>query len=197
MVALWHQTAAHLGRGVLKASLDSYCRLETVEGSHAFVADDGSMMSLFRLDGIRTLPGEEDITEACDRLRVGLSPFFSKSGLALQFWFGHSPDLGAREVDSILDDNERVARDNDLNLGDLLQERRKLLPRKVYGERCYVALWTRPSLLTAEDRSSSQRKIDLRHRASEARFSMMRRRCLWGKYQTWRLKGWLCVTTVL
>ena len=133
MVAFWHQAAAHLGRGSLKASLDGYCRLETAHGKTALVADDGSMMSLFRLDGFRSLPGEEDVTEACDKLRVGLSPFFSKPGLALQFWFGHSPDLGAREVETIIDDSARVARDNALDLHDLLDERRKLLPSKLYG----------------------------------------------------------------
>ncbi|WP_299211152.1 ATP-binding protein [uncultured Tateyamaria sp.] len=158
MVAFWHQAAAHLGRGSLKASLDGYCRLETAHGDTALVADDGSMVSLFRLDGFRSLPGEEDVTEACDRLRVGLSPFFSKPGLALQFWFGHSPELGTREVETIIDDSARVARDNALDLHDLLDERRKLLPSKLYGERCYLALWSRPSLLTAEDRSASQKQ---------------------------------------
>ena len=85
MVSFWHQTAAYLGRAAVNASLDSYCRLESAHGDHALLADDASMLTLFRLDGFRSLPGEEDISEASDRLRVGLSQFFAKPGLALQF----------------------------------------------------------------------------------------------------------------
>ena len=155
MVSFWHQTAAYLGRAALNASLDSYCRLESAHGAHALLADDASMLTVFRLDGFRSLPGEEDISEASDRLRVGLSPFFAKPGLALQFWFGHSPELGRREVETIIGDTGRVARDNSLALDDLLEERRKLLPRRIHGERCYLALWTRPSLLTADDLAQS------------------------------------------
>ncbi|WP_136661472.1 hypothetical protein [Nitratireductor sp. XY-223] len=158
MVSVWHQAASYFGRTALKNTLDAYCRLETSSGKHALVADDGSMVSVFRLDGFRSLPGEQDVTEACDRLRVGLSPFFARHGLALQFWFGHSPDLGEREVGAIIDDTARIARDNDLALDDLLNERRNLLPHRVFGERCYLALWTRPSLLTTEDRNQSQKK---------------------------------------
>lgn len=158
MVAFWHQAAAYLGRNTLGASLDSYCRLETSHGEHALLAEDGSMVTLFRLEGFRSLPGEQDITEACDRLRVGLSPFFSKPGLALQFWFGHSPELGRREIETIIDDTARIARTNALDLHDLLGERRKLLPVTIHGERCYLALWTRPSLLTNDDRNRSQTK---------------------------------------
>lgn len=158
MVSIWHQAASYFGKAALKKSLDSYCRLETSSGDNALVADDGSMVSVFRLEGFRSLPGEQDVTEACDRLRVGLSPFFTRPGLAIQFWFGHSPDLGVREVNSIIDDTARIALDNELALEDLLNERRKLLPKKLFGERCYLVLWTRPSLLTAEDRSQSQKK---------------------------------------
>lgn len=158
MVSVWHQAASYFAKSALKKTLDSYCRLETSSSDDALVADDGSMVSVFRLDGFRSLPGEQDITEACDRLRVGLSPFFARPGLALQFWFGHSPDLGDREINTIIDDTARIAHDNELALEDLLNERRKLLPRRIYGERCYLALWTRPSLLTAEDRTQSQKK---------------------------------------
>ena len=158
MVAFWHHTAAYLGRSALNASLDGYCRLESAHGDYALLADDASMLTLFRLDGFRSLPGEQDISEACDRLRVGLSPFFSKPGLALQFWFGHSPDLGRREIEAIISDTGRVARDNNLALDDLLEERLKLLPKRIHGERCYLALWTRPSLLTADDRAQSVSK---------------------------------------
>jgi intracellular multiplication protein IcmB len=158
MVAFWHQTAAYLGRNALNASLDAYCRLESAHGDYALLADDGSMVTLFRLEGFRSLPGEQDITEACDRLRVGLSPFFSKPGLALQFWFGHSPELGRREIEAIIDDTAAIARNNALDLEDLMEERRRLLPSKVHGERCYLALWTQPNLLTSDDRAQSVKK---------------------------------------
>ncbi|MEC5382746.1 hypothetical protein VSX64_18055 [Aurantimonas sp. C2-6-R+9] len=150
--------AAFLGRSVFRKSLDGYCRLVTTEDRDTFVADDGSLVTVFELDGFRSLPGPVEVSEAVDRLRIALSAYFAVPGHSLQFWFSHAPGLGVAEIDQATLETSRIAKDTDLDLEDLLGERRTLLPKRLSGERCYLALWSRPSLLTkAESKEAATR----------------------------------------
>ena len=151
--------AALLARSVFRKSLDGYCRLVTTEDEHSFVSDDGSLSSVFALDGFRSIPGGPEVTEAVERLRVGLSAYLGTPGHSLQFWFGHAPELSKAEIEAIVRDTSRTAADSGLDLADLMAERRTLLPEKLSGERCYLVLWSRPSLLTKQERKDDTAAI--------------------------------------
>ncbi len=144
--------AAFISRSVLHKSLDSYCRLVTTEDEFSFVADDGSLSSVFALDGFRSIPGKPEVSAAVEQLRVSLSAFLATTGQSLQIWFGHAPDLGASEIEAIVNSTARTAEDSGLDLADVLGERRTRLPSRLSGERCYLVLWTRPVLLTKQER---------------------------------------------
>ena len=121
--------ASVIGKSVLRKSLDGYCRLVTVEDGHSIVADDGSLITVFRLEGFRSLPGDPEISDAVTKMRVAMAPYFSGPGCALQFWFGHSQTLGVSEIDKALSVTRRVAADTGMDVTDLMDERRKLLPQ--------------------------------------------------------------------
>lgn len=147
--------AALLGRSVLRKSLDSYCRLVTSHGDNTLVADDGSLMTVFSLQGFRSLQGETELSKSVEDLRLALASQLGTRGYTLQFWFGHMPDLGKAEVNSALAVTASVAADMELDVDDLIEERRKLLPLKLTGERCYLALWSRPDLMTKDEVKTS------------------------------------------
>ncbi|MGV0912664.1 hypothetical protein [Martelella sp. FOR1707] len=143
--------AAALSRSVFRKSLDGYCRLVTAEDNDTLVADDGSLVSVFALEGFRSLAGETEVSQTVEQLRRTITPYFASPGCALQFWFGHSPHLGASEIDMALSSIGRVAHDSGLDVEDLIDERRRILPRKLTGERSYLAVWSRPSNLTKNE----------------------------------------------
>lgn len=150
--------AASLARSAFRKSLDGYCRLVSVEGEDTLVADDGSLVSLFALEGFGSLPGEAELSEAALKLRLALAPYFAMPGHALQFWFAHSTDLGRFEIEHALATTRRVAHDIGLDIRDLIDERRRLLPERLTGERSYLAIWSRPALLSKNEFKQSAEK---------------------------------------
>jgi intracellular multiplication protein IcmB len=78
--------AAAIGRSALRKSLDGYCRLVTSEGENMLVADDGSLVTVFRLEGFRSMPGEKEISKAVTDLRLAFSSQLGTAGYTLQFW---------------------------------------------------------------------------------------------------------------
>ncbi|TXH84907.1 MAG: hypothetical protein E6Q77_01510 [Rhizobium sp.] len=154
-VGILDSIAAFLGRSALKKTLDGYCRLVTSEGEETLVADDGSLVTVFRLEGFRSMPGDAELTKAVNDLRLAFSSQLSQPGYTLQFWFGHSPELGAADVHRAIRQTQSVAEDAGLDIQDLLDERRRLLPQRLTGERSYLALWSRPTLLTKQETKNS------------------------------------------
>lgn len=157
-IGLLDSLAAVIGRSALRKSLDGYCRLVTSEGENTLVADDGSLVTMFRLEGFRSMPGEKEISKAVTDLRLAFSSQLGAPGYTLQFWFGHTPDLGAADINRALAVTEGVAADTGLDIHDLIDERRQLLPQRLTGERCFTALWSRPTLLTRQEIKTSSEK---------------------------------------
>jgi intracellular multiplication protein IcmB len=159
-IGLLDTLAAIIGHSVLHRTLDGYCRLVTAEGDTVLVADDGSLVTVFRLEGFRSMPGERELSKAVEDLRLALSAQFAAPGYSLQFWFGHTPQLGAADINRAIDITQAIAADTGLDIQDLLDERRRLLPRRLTGERCFLALWSRPVLLTTQEmKTSSERAV--------------------------------------
>ena len=69
-VGILDSLAAVIGRSALRKSLDGYCRLVTTEGENILVADDASLVTVFRLEGFRSMPGEQEISKAVTDLRL-------------------------------------------------------------------------------------------------------------------------------
>lgn len=140
---------------VLRKSLAPYCRILTAEDEAVLIGDDGSLLSVFRLDGCRSIKGSAELSENMMQLRLALASQFSQAGFTLQFWFGHLPDVARSELQVILRGTARVARNAELDIDDLLTERLARLPERLSGERAYIALWSRPTMLTREEASLS------------------------------------------
>ncbi len=151
--------ATFLERSVVRRTLDAYCDLVTTAGEHEFVAKDGSIVTLLRMEGARSMTGDADLGVRAQALRVGWSGYFGQAGHTLQFWFAHSPSLAQNEVERSLDGMRGVAKDVGLDVEDILQERRSLLPRRMAGERAYLVLWSRPGLLQKGEAEDARRRL--------------------------------------
>lgn len=165
-MSLLDGVASFLGRSVFRKSLDGYCRLISTENETTFVSDDGSLASLFELDGFRSLPGPLEITESVERLRVALSAYLTRPGHSIEFFFTQSPDLGHEEIARAIRHTRRNAEDTGLDLDDILSERLALLPLKLSGERCYLTLWSRPSLMTRTESKEAANGVSKRLKGS-------------------------------
>lgn len=136
---------------LVKQSIDSFVALETGY-DHTFVANDGSLATVLKIDGMRQIVDDEALAALVLNLQTKLAAYFARPGHALQVWFMRDPDLSEAMVESLVQPAAMVAKRLDLQLEDVFQERRQVLPDYIVQEGFYFVLWTRPSILTEVER---------------------------------------------
>ncbi|NDV52767.1 ATP-binding protein [Salipiger sp. PrR003] len=140
---------------LMKKNMDSFFFLETgISGTKYVVSADGSIMSIIRIDGLKKMAGAEEMVGVIDKMNLKLSSYFDQSGHALQVWFSRDPDASQDLVASLNHPARVVAEKLKLELGDLFDERETHLSKFITQEGCYLALWTRPSVLTKTELES-------------------------------------------
>lgn len=140
---------AELGMSALmsamKVHINDYCDLETTH-ENAFVAKDGSMGTILRYDGFRSLIGRNEYAHFIEELANGLEPFLTNRGHQIQVVFFRDDDP-EDELRSILRPSYETCDTLELDLTDLLDEETEVHRRLCMNEQVYFVLWTRPSAL--------------------------------------------------
>jgi intracellular multiplication protein IcmB len=131
--------------------VESYVQLETADDNVTLVANDGSLVSFIKLSGSRQIIGDTEYNWIIDQATIKLGARFDRPGYALQVYFMRDPSQVTQEIDRVMRGNRSAARAAELNLEDLLNERRRHLARYMAHEDIYLVLWTRPSVLTPNE----------------------------------------------
>lgn len=118
---------------------------------NTFICNDGSLMTVLAINGLRDIVGESDISDIALSLQAKLATLLGQPGHALQMWFMRDPDLSEALVQSLVVPTRRVAGLIGLDLRDVFEEREKILPEFVVFETVAMAFWTRPSALSPRD----------------------------------------------
>lgn len=142
----------------VRQPLTSFVRLETVDDQRTFVAGDGSLMTLLRVDGARKIVGGVELEEINEGARIALAPYLDRPGHAFQVWFNRDPDGASATVAKALLPAERAAAAIGLELDDLFNERKRRLPSYLAAEALYFALWTRPVSLTKSQAAQARQE---------------------------------------
>jgi intracellular multiplication protein IcmB len=137
--------------GVLQESLMDQIRLETMADDQTMVLKDGSLASIIHVAGALRSPGEQEVAENVDNLRVMLSPYFSRPGHSLEINFMRDPSSAKSYIERVVGRVKRNARRLSLDLDDVLQERVKNLSSRMVNEICLITVVTRPSVLEREE----------------------------------------------
>lgn len=134
----------------LKQSTESYCDIETADDVHTLATKDGSLISILELDGITRLLGSEEFSRLHEGITLAFQPNMKRPGHAFQFLFYYDPDMVSDDLEFMLAPAKETADRLQLSLGDLFKERVSYLSKYCGAEKLYLALWTRPALLTME-----------------------------------------------
>jgi len=145
-----------------RASISDFFALETAEDATTLVGKDGSLVTVIEIFGARDLKAATEVKAAVDALSLDWAPFFSRPGHALQSLFIMNPDRAVDELRMAIRPARQTAKNLDLDLDDLFEEQLGSLPKWLGSERQFLALWTRPSLL-----SQAEMKIELETRAKK------------------------------
>ena len=145
---------------VFAGPVHSYCRLETVDDG-VLVADDGSLISLLRLEGSLKQIGVEEFGSIVSSLTEKLQSSLSRPGHLIQVLFEYDPEGSGERIAELLRPSRLTAQNLGLHVGSLLDDWGNALKRYCALETCWLVLWTRPSVL-----SDTLRKTALKERAA-------------------------------
>ncbi|MDR2819011.1 MAG: hypothetical protein LBB60_00530 [Desulfovibrio sp.] len=131
---------------VFAGPVGSYCRLETVDRD-ALVADDGSLITVLRLEGSLKHVGVDEYAAIVSGLTEKLQSSLSKPGHLLQVVFEYDPEGSKGRVDELFLPSRRTGENLGLHIGPLLQNWGAALQKYCSVETCWLVLWTRPTVL--------------------------------------------------
>ncbi len=138
---------------VFGSPIYSYCRLETVEDDN-LVADDGSYISLIKIEGALKHIGVDEFNSIVERLTEKLQSSLSQSGHSIQVVFEYNPDSRA-SLDRLFEPTKNTAKNLGLDMEDLLTSWSDKLKQYCSNEDMYFVLWTRPEILPDSIRKSA------------------------------------------
>ena len=141
----------------LKQTTESYCSLETADSSNVLVAHDGSLVSVIRLEGAKALIGAAEFEKLHEGLTQGLRTGLSRSGRIVQVVFNYEKQGVAESISKIFAPAMETAKQLNLNLQDLFNERIRYLSRYCADEVVYIVLWTTPAFLMKEQGDSARK----------------------------------------
>lgn len=130
----------------LKTDVSDYCDLETTQGDTAIVAQDGSLASIVRFHGAKSIVGRDAFEDMIATLTRELKTAYKQRGHAIQVVFRRDLDATDTLEENAAKQRATAARVG-LEIDDLIDESVKTYADFVYDEDCYLVFWSRPSLL--------------------------------------------------
>ena len=142
--------------------LESFLLPQAAIGGGLLACADGSLVSLFRIDGARSMTGagelERFVEVACRRLNSR----FAEPGHALHLMLERAPDEAVPQVERVHARAGRQAARLGLDLEDVLTERSRRLAPLLAAETMTLACWTRPACLTAAEARRGRKRLRAR-----------------------------------
>jgi intracellular multiplication protein IcmB len=134
----------------VKQTAASYCELQTADSPTVLVANDGSLISILRVDGVTSLIGQPEFDHIQQALRQSLQTTMSQPGHVIQVLFSYDKDDVTDEINHIFTPARDTAERLNLGLDDLFVERERFMSEYCAHEELYFVLWTRLKSLTHE-----------------------------------------------
>ena len=167
-------------RFAVAADFVEYCDLRTVigldkqdlevrpwlEAPYIGVSHQGYFLSVFEISGaLRDLSEEahEDHQDSFEglisHLASSLSTSWKKNGHKMAFIFERDQEMGSTEISTMIDRQKRSIQNTGIQLDDLLDEKVTTLTPWLVRERCWLAVWSSPVLVSQQERNDFKRDV--------------------------------------
>ena len=133
-------------------------------GAGVLACRDGSLVSLFRLEGARSMMGGRELDAFAELGARRLNSVFTGPGHALHAVFERAPDQAQRLVAAAGGRTRRQCERLGLALGDVIAERGRRLAPLMAAETFVIAAWTRPSVLAPDQLKRDRKRLRQRLR---------------------------------
>lgn len=155
-------TSASLGQ-----TTSSYCDLQTADSPTVLVNNDGSLLSIIRVEGVKSLIGREEFEQIQLGFQQTLQTTMSQAGHSIQVYFSYSKDEVGAQIKDIFAPAQATADRLSMRLDDLFAERIRHLSRYCAHEETYIVLCTGLKSLTNEQikRASKEKAQVIKEKA--------------------------------
>ena len=134
------------------------CQIETVFDDQTFVLSNGGLLTLIEIEGMRSMPGEDDYFRVISNFERSIKSAFSQGAHTVSLVF-------ERDAESTRDDIERnyqipamVSRRLRVDISDIFESDIDRLAQYVVSERCFMTVATHPQSLTKDDYKEALQK---------------------------------------
>ncbi|CAM4428010.1 MAG: hypothetical protein LEGION0398_MBIBDBAK_00464 [Legionellaceae bacterium] len=141
----------------IKQTTESYCELDTADSPTVLVSHDGSLISIFKIEGVKGIIGASEFEQLHEGLSLSFQSAMSREGHAIQVLFHYDRSEVKELIENTFSPAITTAKHLKLDLDDLFQERINFLSRYCAKEALYIVLWTKPSNLTNEQFNQAQK----------------------------------------
>ncbi|MBQ7609199.1 MAG: hypothetical protein IJU76_14720 [Desulfovibrionaceae bacterium] len=136
----------------------AFTRLYTDDVDGVLLSDDGSLVSLMRLDGSLRMLGDEEFTGFIASLTTVLAITLGKACHAVQIVFSYDPDGAKALLDGHFAPIEAQAKAMHLTLGRVLSDWKEKIRTQCADESVFIAFWTTSDALTRGLRKEIRKK---------------------------------------
>ncbi|WP_419901126.1 hypothetical protein [Kiloniella sp.] len=106
-----------------KSTAESFIDLECAADATTLATHKGALMSMFRINGSRSLPGSKEFDLMISNISTALNGPMSEYGQAVQIFFGRSPDISSSALENLMAPARSGADIAGLDLHDILDTR--------------------------------------------------------------------------
>ncbi len=154
-------------RGVSEVSRTGYARfltdLETADDDYTFALNDGSLSSLIRVDGIRTLVGAEEFSVLSRAVTDALSTMMKSEGRTAAFYYAYDPDY-KDDVHQAFAGMRQTAKNFKVQMDDIFDDWEEAVGNYTHGEESYVSIVSRTALLSRFQRGQQKKAMQENNR---------------------------------
>ncbi|HTK83592.1 MAG TPA: type IV secretion protein IcmB [Patescibacteria group bacterium] len=142
----------------LRQSVESFIRLETSDDETTLVAEDGSLVTMLRIDGSRQVIGQTEYEHIITGATLKVGARMDRQGHAIQVFFARDPKRIRAYLEFLIKPSRIAARNMGLEVDDVFGERIDHMSKFLSYEECYYVLWTRSSVLTKSERERAAKE---------------------------------------
>lgn len=144
-----------------KHDLAAYCKLETVYDAHSLITETGGLLTMIEVDGIRTMPGEDDTLRIFTTAIQEIGSGFTNGDHTIQVVFESDPDRARNEIERHARPMRRTAERLQMAIDDVLDDYFDTVASFCSRERCWMIVETHPTML---DRATLKKSLNNRIR---------------------------------
>lgn len=138
--------------GKVKATLPDYVNLETVDDEQTIVCEDGSLLTILEVRGVRTMVGYSAMFENIVMpLSTALASSMAGKAHQVQVWFEEDYDTVRAEIERSQAAARETAKRLQMDVQDVLDARAEKIAESISVQRCFVSLWTRLGALNKSE----------------------------------------------